>query len=371
MPYDQAYQAHIQHLFAQRIAAYPKSVLLECELTTRCLNNCSYCGADIREEKGEVDLDLLSRHLRAYAAYAKEKGSDLRVILVGGDPVLHGRFDELLGFLAANGIRYGVKGNASTLSRKRLERLKETGCMGVKLTCYGEAEVHDAHRGFDTFNLLVTRSRLARALGLAVIWHLSVSKENLDSLRRLPPFLHAMNLNAITEGRVGKLGRLAKDATFTDITYQEWRDFLLDLLHFHHRHWRQGFTLAFRDKLWVPLLVEEGLLDLEPFRGNGIRLGCDLAGDMATVDFRGYLKSCGLLEAVSKWYFTLGERTVFLAKETMGSTTGAACSRCLYHDFCRGCRAITLANTGRIDEQDPHCWVNRPVVRCKSPVDME
>lgn len=359
-----ALKSAIQNIFAQRINAYAQSLTLECELTTRCLNNCSYCGADIREQQGEVDFDVLAGHLQAYAGHARAQGLNFGVILVGGDPALYSRFDELLTYLAVNGIRYFVKGNASTLSQKRAARLRETGCEGIKLTCYGEAEMHNAHRGLDTFKLLVERTNLARAHGLPVAWHLSVGKENLASVRRLLPFIASIHLAAVTEGRIGRFGRLAGDADFVDLTPQEWRDFLLELLHFHQRN--PGFNLAYRDKLWVPLLVEEGLLDLEPFRGQGIRLGCDLFSAMATVDFRGYLKGCGLIESTAKQVvFRPGaeKRAVYLARDSARIEEGSTCAVCTYRDFCRGCRAITLAHTGNVHDQDPQCWMNRPVLR--------
>ena len=361
-PYDDDFRVRIQDIFAQRIAAFSRSVMLECELTTRCLNDCSYCGADIREQQGEVDFGVLTGHLTAYAAHAEEKGSEFMVSLVGGDPVLYSQFDALLTFLAERGLRYIVKGNASTLSRKRAERLQVTGCVGLKLTCYGDEEMHNAHRGLDTFRLLADRTNLARSLGLPVVWHLSVGKENLDAMRRALPVIRDMNLEGISEGRIGKIGRLADAGDYDEMTPQAWREFLLDLLHFYHQHRFAGFNLGFRDKLWVPLLVEEGLLDLAPFRGQGIRLGCDLYSDMATVDFRGYLKGCGLIESAQKqvvFHPAAEKRTVYLASETTTLNPDSVCAACDYRDFCRGCRAITLASTGDMNAQDPQCWVNR------------
>lgn len=346
------------------MGAYPKALALECELTTRCLNNCSYCGADIYAQQGELDFDVLCGHLQAYAAHARENGLDLMVSLVGGDPFLYTHFDALLTYLAENKISYLVKGNASTMTQKRAMRLKETGCACIKLTFYGEQSVHDAHRGLDTLKLLEERSKMARALGLPVVWHLSVGKENLESVRHALPYIHSLKIDAVVEGRVGKLGRLADDTDFEDLMPHEWRGFLLDLLHFYEHHRSEGFNLGFRDKLWVPLLVEEGLLDLEPLRGNGIRLGCDLFANSATVDFRGYLKGCGLLESAEKQVvFHPGKekRHVYLSHETANLRQGSVCAMCTYHDFCRGCRAMALAHTGDANAQDPQCWLHRPM----------
>lgn len=363
MSYDPAFKSRIQEIFARRVAAYSNNLGLECELTTRCLNNCSYCGADIFEQQGEVDFGVLTGHLKAYAAHAQETGANFVASLVGGDAFLYTRFDELLTFLAENDIRYLVKCNASTLTRKRAERLKETGCTVLKMTFYGEAQVHNAHRGLDTLKLLEERSKMARSLGLPVVWHLSVGKENLESVRRSLPYIRSLNLDGVVEGRVGKIGRLAEEADFADLTSLEWRGFLLELLHFYYRYGTEGFNLGFRDKLWIPLLVEEGLLDLAPLRGTGIRMGCDLFANAATVDFRGYLKGCGLLEAAQKnviFHPAAQKRAVFLSKDTATLKEGSVCASCIYHDFCRGCRAIALAHSGDASAQDPHCWLGRP-----------
>lgn len=365
MSYDPAFKSHIQDLFAYRISFFQKTLSLECELTTRCLNNCSYCGADIYAQQGELDFGVLRGHLQAYSAHARESGMELMVSLVGGDPFLYTHFDALLTYLSENGISYLVKGNASTLTRKRAMRLKKTGCSYIKLTFYGEQAMHDAHRGLDTLQLLEERSKLAQSIGLPVVWHMSVGKENLESVRRSFSRIHSLKIDGISEGRIGRIGQLADDADFEELTPLEWRGFLLDLLHFRYRHQGEGFNLVFRDKLWVPLLVEEGLLDLSPFHGKGIRLGCDLFANGATVDFRGYLKGCGLLESAGKQVvFYPGEekRPIYLSGETAMLGKGTVCAMCSYHDFCRGCRAMALGHAGDVNAQDPHCWLHRPVL---------
>jgi radical SAM protein with 4Fe4S-binding SPASM domain len=365
MPYHPAVKPHIQAIFAQKIEFYRRAAFLECELTTRCLNNCSYCGADIFGEQGEVDFDVLTGHLRSYARHARDHDLSLTVSLVGGDPLLYSRLEDLLRFLEEDHFAFFVKANASTLSQQRIEQLAAAGSQGVKLTCYGEPEVHDRHRGLDTYEWLVKRTAAARAAGLKVAWQLSVAKENLDSMRRLLPALAKLALDGIAEGRVGRIGRLAGDQDFADMTPAEWRAFLLDLLHAYLQHGPATFPLGFRDKLWVPLLVEEGLLDLEPFKGGGIQLGCDLFGYLATVDFRGYLKGCGLIESVGQraTFHPPRERgAVYFARDNMHLAADSVCVACQFADFCRGCRAMAHAHTGDPDGQDPHCWLQRATV---------
>lgn len=368
MQYSESFKNYVQTVIGQKISSFNKVVNLECSLTTECLNDCSYCAADIRGEQGEIDFDVLIKHIENYKSYAELNRSKFLVALVGADNFLYSKFNELVEYLGQHKIKYYVKGNASTLTKVRALKLKETGCLMIRLTVYGEPEIHNANRGLDTFDLLVERTLMTKEIGLPVLWHLSVGAENIESMKRLIPFVQSLGLDGVTEGRIARAGAAA-DHKFTDLTPSQWKEFLLYVLqYYYNKDEPNKFNIQFRDKLWIPLLVEEGLLDLSKFENNTFRCGCDTVTDLATIDFRGYIKGCALFESCAQAatpgtnvikFIPNNEKKVFVAKENATQLNNSFCSKCDYFNFCRGCRAITLANTGDLNAQDPQCWIMR------------
>lgn len=365
MPNDYPYDIkdHIQEMFEISARHRDDDVSLGLQLTTKCMNDCSYCGADRHDRVTEVDFDLLKAHITKYKDHATKIGKGFSVSLDGADNFLYSHFDDLIQWLFEHNIPYFAKCNASTLTLARADRLLETGCEYIRLTVCGDADAHDALRGLDTYEMVCKKTKMATTIGLPVVWNLTVGTDNIDAIYRVLKDVPDMKLCGLMENRMYRAGN-ANSETYKELSPQEWRTFLMTLLRVWVLLGDEKFPLEFRDTLWVPLLVEEGLLDLSVFPEKGNSLGCGLDTHYACISVDGHVKGCLTLEAVAKEvdsrqniikFYPSDKTSLFFTKD-IGYNYGH-CRECKYYQFCRGCAAITLGSTGSINNQDPQCWV--------------
>lgn len=355
----------IQTLFESIAAQHGNTVSLGLQLTTKCMNDCSYCGADRHDRVTEIDFDLLKSHIIRYKEYATKMQKEFLVGLDGADNFLYSHFDELIQWLFDNNIAYFAKCNASTLTEARATRLLETKCKYVRLTVCGTSDKHNALRGLDTYDIVVKKTKMAADKGLAVIWNLTVGADNLASIFQVLKDIPSMQLSGLMENRIYKAGN-ANQSTYAELQPLEWRRFLQTMLNNWIAVGDEKFPLQFRDSLWVPFLVEEGLLDISNFANNENSFGCGLDAHYACIAVDGHIKGCLTLEAAAKEvnsqqhiikFVPNDNSTLFFTKDIKYEYSH--CKRCEYYRFCRGCAAVTLANTGNINNQDPQCWVGR------------
>ena len=115
----------------------------------------------------------------------------------------------------------------------------------------------------------------------------------------------------------------------------------------------------------MPFLVERGLLQLDKFPDD-VNLGCGLSSHYACLDVVGYVKGCLTLESAAKElsvetarikFYPSGDK-LFFTKDVKFAHN-SYCEKCKFYRFCRGCAAVTLANTGNINAQDPQCWLDK------------
>jgi len=176
--------------------------------------------------------------------------------------------------------------------------------------------------------------------------------------------------DALSLGRIARIGRLenAQDS-FPDFTPLEFKAFLTAVLYFLYKNRQHGFNLMFREKLWVPLLCELALLnleDLECTQDEKVCLGCDAYSRVVTLNYKGKLLLCGLLPSYQ--YGSIYENSDSLKKilfrRPLTLEPPSPCHSCSFRLFCRGCRGIALASLasggsagGSLYNKDPQCWV--------------
>ncbi|MBU0971611.1 MAG: radical SAM protein [Proteobacteria bacterium] len=353
------FKTHIKQLFLAKSLGEKFSLRLELELTNDCRNNCSYCGVHHRTGISEIDFNDLTAFLRKMQAVAWEKRQQFLVTLCGGDPLLYTRFESLVSWLKDANIPFTIKANTATMSGRAIALLKETGCKGVRFTLFGDPSTHDANRGLDTHGLLTEKTRQVKVSGIPVMWNLTVGKNNLDQTLSSLPLVKAAGLDGVTIGRLARLGVLENKDNFEDMAPDHFRKFLVQVLEFYYAHYQDGFSLLFKEKLWLPLLIEEGLLEFSPGNLKKMALGCEACGKHLTVNQKGRILSCGLLPLLELGSITTDPEGIpdLLTHRPLTSETQTGCSPCAYHAACKGCRAIALANAGDLYAKDPQCWI--------------
>jgi radical SAM protein with 4Fe4S-binding SPASM domain len=355
----QAFKDHITENFRERMAGDSAIFCLDLELTSRCENGCPYCGAFAGGGVHDIDYERLQRFLKTAGDHLPQSCTNLLVTLCGGDPLLYPLFGNLVMLLHRLDIPFLVKGNASTITADKADFLQRHGCAAVKMTLFGNKKTHNLNRGKDTLDVLTSKTKLLQSCGIPVIWHLSICPENLDETLDMLPFIREQKPDGVTIGRLARIGRMDQNVAYSDFTPDTYRKFLLAVLDFYRRHYKDGFNLQFREKLWVPLLVEEGLLEQPPEGSERLVCGCDAYGPGFTVSNREEILLCGLMPTHTIGTLTeLTDNPERMATHaTLDPTQPATCHDCRFTPVCRGCRAIALAHSGNLYDKDPQCWV--------------
>ena len=148
----------------------PSLRYLELQITDRCNLRCRHCY--IGESSGrELAVPEVRRVLREF-----EEMQGLRVLLTGGEPILHSRFDEINEMLPDLSLRAVLFTNGVLLGRERLRRLK---VHEIQVSIDGMQPAHDALRGAGTWEAALNALRSATDAGFSVSVSTMVTSLNL------------------------------------------------------------------------------------------------------------------------------------------------------------------------------------------------
>ncbi|HEX7049909.1 MAG TPA: radical SAM protein [Longimicrobiales bacterium] len=131
-------------------------MLLGFAITRHCNLRCPHCIRDDVESVRELGPALIGRVLDDALAL----WGDVTVSLTGGEPLIHRRFDAVIETIASRGVPYRFVSNGWHLKRI-VPLLRRWPAQSVRLSLSGgDAAVHDAERGRDSFR------RVLLAVGL-------------------------------------------------------------------------------------------------------------------------------------------------------------------------------------------------------------
>lgn len=166
----------------------PSLRYLELQITDRCNLRCSHCyiGDSGNNELGPEKIR------NVLAEFEEMQG--LRLLLTGGEPLLHSRFEEINEMLTGFMFRKVLFTNGVLLRRGLLDRLHVDE---VQISIDGLETAHDLVRGAGSFRAAMAAMKLCRKTGMDV----SVST-----------MIHAANLNDFDE----------MEKLFTGIGVRDW-----------------------------------------------------------------------------------------------------------------------------------------------------
>jgi radical SAM protein with 4Fe4S-binding SPASM domain len=159
-------------------APTPSLRYLELQITNACNLRCKHCYID---DKNRYDLSLeqIGKILSEF-----EEMQGLRVMISGGEPLLHPRFEEINEKLAEFFVRKVLFTNGVLLSKERLKSLKVDE---IQVSIDGLEAAHDALRGSGMFDRSMRAIDLALDAGFDVSVSTMVHRKNLtdfDALER-------------------------------------------------------------------------------------------------------------------------------------------------------------------------------------------
>jgi radical SAM protein with 4Fe4S-binding SPASM domain len=158
----------------------PSLRFLELQVTSRCNLACLHCYQD---EPSTVDLPL-----QAAVAVAREFAgmAGLKLLISGGEPMLHPRIFDLIEQTSALPIRRVLITNGTLIDDGNAMRLT---VQEVQVSLDGWEHGHETIRGAGTFRKTMRGIESARAAGIAVSIATMVHRENTDEFDRMAAFV--------------------------------------------------------------------------------------------------------------------------------------------------------------------------------------
>lgn len=178
---------------------------LELQITDKCNLRCRHCYIG-NSESSALSLKQIRAILKEF-----EEMQGLRVLISGGEPIMHEGFQEINTMLPEFFIRKVLFTNGLLLNKKRLKGLNVDE---IQISIDGLEEAHDSLRGKGTFKLAFDAVKLAIDSGFEVSISTMVHPGNLSDFDEMERLFKDMGIKDWTVDVPCVAGRLEENIDF-------------------------------------------------------------------------------------------------------------------------------------------------------------
>jgi radical SAM protein with 4Fe4S-binding SPASM domain len=187
-------------------APTPSLRYLELQITDRCNLRCRHCY--IGEQTGnELSAGRVRTVLNEF-----EEMQGLRVLLTGGEPLLHSRFDEINEMLSGRSLHTVLFTNGKLLTPARLKKLT---VHEIQLSIDGMEEGHDALRGRGSWSAAMLALRSAIDAGFRVAVSTMVHRVNRGDFDEMNALFRSLGVQEWNVDVPCTAGRFKNDRTLS------------------------------------------------------------------------------------------------------------------------------------------------------------
>ncbi|RJQ41843.1 MAG: radical SAM protein [Nitrospiraceae bacterium] len=183
----------------------PSLRYLELQVTDRCNLKCKHCYIGQRQDN-ELSLSRIRKILHEF-----EQMQGLRVLITGGEPLLHSRFEEINEMLPQFFIRKILFTNGLLLSKKILKSLNADE---IQISIDGLEKAHESLRGKGTFKKAIEAVKNAIDTGFEVSISTMVHSENLGDFDKMEALFKGLGIKDWTVDVPCISGSLKRHAEF-------------------------------------------------------------------------------------------------------------------------------------------------------------
>ena len=182
----------------------PSLRYLELQITNKCNLRCRHCyigngGTD------ELSVKQIKETLKEF-----EQMQGLRVLITGGEPLLHSKFEEVNEMLPQFSVRKVLFTNGLLLK----ERIKKLNVEEIQVSIDGLEDAHDSLRGKGTFKEAIKAVNLSLDYGFHVSIATMVHPGNLDDFEEMERLFKDMGIREWTVDVPCITGRLKENREF-------------------------------------------------------------------------------------------------------------------------------------------------------------
>jgi len=187
-------------------APAPSLRYLELQITDRCNLRCRHCYIGESSQFHELSVDRIRGVLSEF-----EQMQGLRVLITGGEPLLHSSFDAINDMLPEFSLRRVLFTNGLLLSEERVDRLN---VHEIQVSIDGMEKAHDLLRGQGSFSEAMAAVRLCLDKGVDVSVSTMVHAMNLGDFEEMDGIFRGLGVKDWTVDIPCSAGRLAENSLF-------------------------------------------------------------------------------------------------------------------------------------------------------------
>jgi radical SAM protein with 4Fe4S-binding SPASM domain len=178
-------EAPLQRKIVLNPSPVPSLRYLELQITNRCNLQCRHCYI------GEDSHQDLSREQIQRVLVQFEEIQGLRLLLSGGEPLLHPYFWEVNGILRDYAFRSVLLSNGTLISKEVAKRLR---VHEVQISLDGMKEGHESLRGKGTFEKTIMAVDHLQEANIRVSVATMIHRRNLSEFEQLASLLESKNI---------------------------------------------------------------------------------------------------------------------------------------------------------------------------------
>lgn len=263
-----------------RLRESPQLHYLFFELTDGCNLRCRHCGSSCGDrEASYLDTEKVKETISAAAALEPR----VHIVLTGGEPLLHPKFEEIVRHLARERIFWSLVTNAVLLTPDTASLLKKCGIYSVSVSLDGDESEHDLLRQSPRAFMGALRGmELLKKHGIKLQITTVLTKRTISQLSRIEEIIKSTGAISWKLVNVEPIGRaLSEEDLLLD------REDIFRLFDFIREKRKSG---AVKDDLditygcshFLPLLYEEEVRTTPFICGAGIMIaGIRSNGDIS------------------------------------------------------------------------------------------
>lgn len=336
------------------------------ELTMKCDQPCAHCGSRAGHAR---EVELSTAEILEVARSLVRLGCR-EVALIGGEAYLRPDLHEIVGELAAGGIRVAMQTGGRALTRERAMALKAAGLSGLGVSVDGTARVHDRLRGnLGSHQAAIRALDAGREAGLGLAANTQINRLNCDSLRETCAELREHGVQTWQVQLTVPMGRAADHPEWI---LEPWRvvevvDTLADIQNQATRDYVSGIPFnVFANNNIGYFGPHEQVLRSRPGGPETHWKGCRAGINLVGIESDGTVKACPSLptapyaggnvrELSLEQIWETSEQVRFSRDRTADELWGH-CKTCYYADTCRaGCSWTAHCTLGRRGN-NPFCY---------------
>ena len=332
-----------KRLLEQNIKMNPTRV--ELELTEQCNLYCKFCYNSQKPIISGMANKIIDRLV--------DEGV-LEIILTGGEPMIHPRFNEILIKCCKVFQKVMVQTNGTYITKEHANLFKDNGVFGVNISLHGLEEIHESLTGVKgSFRLAIDGMKNIIARDIRLASNFVLTNENVDSLGSTIDYLYDIGLRELTLTRFTPTG-IGTEHSDLAITKEKLNEAIRIAKNKINEYKQLSIILANS----IPDCALDS--DLKSFCDY-----CHFGISRFYIDVNGDVLMCGMSRVrigniLKRSFEDMKKNSEIYKNHVCGLDVPDGCKNCNKFSICRGgCRAAAFAMTNNFNAADPYSIYNK------------